>query len=88
MRFQFKTQNTCSQMIYFDLEDNVVSNIEFFGGCNGNLKAVSKLVAGKTVEEIEELLSGITCGPRPTSCADQLAQAVRAAQDHLEKEQQ
>ncbi|MBR5145472.1 MAG: TIGR03905 family TSCPD domain-containing protein [Clostridia bacterium] len=88
MRFQFKTQNTCSQMIYFDLEDNVVSNIEFFGGCNGNLKAVSKLVAGKTVEEIEELLSGITCGPRPTSCADQLAQAVRAAKNHIEQNPQ
>ena len=88
MRFQFKTQNTCSQMIYFDLEDNVVSNIEFFGGCNGNLKAVSKLVAGKTGEEIEELLSGITCGPRPTSCADQLAQAVRAAKNHIEQNPQ
>ena len=88
MRFQFKTQNTCSQMIYFDLEDNVVSNIEFFGGCNGNLKAVSKLVDGKTVEEIEELLSGITCGPRSTSCADQLAQAVRAAKNHIEQNPQ
>lgn len=88
MRFQFKTQNTCSQMIYFDLEDNVVSNIEFFGGCNGNLKAVSKLVDGKTVEEIEELLSGITCGPRPTSCADQLAQAVCAAKNHIEQNPQ
>lgn len=88
MRFQFKTQNTCSQMIYFDLEDNVVSNIEFFGGCNGNLKAVSKLVDGKTVEEIEELLSGITCGPRPTSCADQLAQAVRAAKNYIEQNPQ
>ena len=88
MRFQFKTQNTCSQMIYFDLEDNVVSNIEFFGGCNGNLKAVSKLVDGKTVEEIEELLSGITCGPRPTSCADQLAQAVRTAKNHIEQNPQ
>lgn len=88
MRFQFKTQNTCSQMIYFDLEDNVVSNIEFFGGCNGNLKAVSKLVDGKTVEEIEELLSGITCGPRATSCSDQLAQAVRAAKNHIEQNPQ
>ena len=88
MRFQFKTQGTCSQIIYFDLENNVVSNIEFFGGCNGNLKAVSKLVDGKTVEEIEELLSGITCGPRPTSCADQLAQAVRAAKKHIEQNPQ
>ncbi len=88
MRFQFKTQNTCSQIIYFDLEDKVVSNIEFYGGCNGNLKAISKLVDGKTVDEIEELLTGITCGPRTTSCADQLAQAVRAAQDHLDNNKQ
>ena len=78
MRFQFKTQGICSWIIYFDLENNVVSNIEFYGGCNGNLKAISKLMDGKTVEEIEELLSGITCGNRPTSCTDQLTKAVRA----------
>ena len=83
MRFQYKTQNVCSQIIYFDLEDNVVSNIEFYGGCNGNLKAISKLMDGKTVEEIEETLLGISCGARPTSCTDQLAKAVRAAADHV-----
>ena len=83
MRFQYKTQNVCSQIIYFDLEDNVVTNIEFYGGCNGNLKAISKLVDGKTVEEIEESLLGISCGGRPTSCTDQLAKAVRAAADHV-----
>ena len=83
MRFQYKTQNVCSQIIYFDLEDNVVSNIEFYGGCNGNLKAISKLMDGKTVEEIEESLTGISCGGRPTSCTDQLAKAVRAAADHV-----
>ena len=83
MRFQYKTQNVCSQIIYFDLEDNVVSNIEFYGGCNGNLKAISKLMDGKTVEEIEESLLGISCGGRPTSCTDQLAKAVRAAADHV-----
>ena len=83
MRFQFQTQDTCSKIIYFDLDDNVVSNIEFYGGCNGNLKAISKLMDGKTVEEIEESLTGITCGNRPTSCTDQLAKAVRAAKDYL-----
>ena len=87
MRFQFKTQGTCSQIIYFDLENNVVSNIEFYGGCNGNLKAISKLMDGKTVEEIEELLSGITCGNRPTSCTDQLAKAVRAGADFVADKQ-
>jgi uncharacterized protein (TIGR03905 family) len=63
------------------LEGNVVRNIQFTGGCNGNLKAISKLVDGMTVEQIEEKLLGNTCGRRPTSCADQLAKAVRQAYD-------
>ena len=57
----------------------MVSNITFIGGCNGNLKAIAKLVDGWTVEQIEEKLLGNTCGRRPTSCADQLARAVREA---------
>ena len=79
MRYEMPTEMVCSQLISFDLDDNVVSNIEFLGGCNGNLKAISKLVDGMTVEEIESKLLGNTCGPRPTSCADQLAKAVRKA---------
>ena len=65
----------------FDLDGDVVSNIEFIGGCNGNLKAISKLVDGFTVEQIEQKLLGNTCGMKPTSCADQLAKAVRKAYD-------
>ncbi len=84
MRHQYKTQYTCSQVISFDLDGDVVSNVEFLGGCNGNLKAISKLVNGMTVEQIESYLRGNTCGRRPTSCADQLAIAVREA---YEKEQ-
>ena len=79
MRYNYPTEMVCSQLISFDLDDNVVSNIEFTGGCNGNLKAISKLVNGWTVEKIEEYLLGNTCGRRPTSCADQLAKAVRKA---------
>lgn len=79
MRYEYKTKDTCSQMISFDIDGNIISNIEFYGGCNGNLKAVSKLVQGMTVEEVEDKLLGITCGRRPTSCADQLAKAVREA---------
>ena len=79
MRHDMPTQMVCSQMISFDLDDNVVSNLVFTGGCNGNLKAISKLVNGWTVEKIEEYLLGNTCGMRPTSCADQLAKAVRKA---------
>ena len=81
MRFNYPTEMVCSQLISFDLNDNVVSNIEFMGGCNGNLKAISKLVDGWTVEKIEEYLKGNLCGRRPTSCADQLARAVRKAYD-------
>lgn len=79
MRYEYKTKNVCSQIIRFDINDNVISNIEFYGGCSGNLKAISKLLEGATVEEIEQKLLGNTCGRRPTSCADQLAIAVREA---------
>lgn len=79
MRYEYKTENTCAQFITFDINGNVVTNIEFFGGCNGNLKAISKLLEGSTVEEIESKLLGNTCGRRPTSCTDQLAIAVRKA---------
>ena len=79
MRYEYKTENTCSQIISFDINGNIITNIEFYGGCNGNLKAISKLLEGATVEEIEEKLLGNTCGRRPTSCTDQLARAVRAA---------
>ena len=79
MHYEYKTQDTCSQLIQFDLDGNVVTNIDFYGGCNGNLKAISKLLEGATVEEITEKLLGNTCGRRPTSCTDQLAKAVQQA---------
>ncbi|MBO4914905.1 MAG: TIGR03905 family TSCPD domain-containing protein [Oscillospiraceae bacterium] len=79
MHHDYKTKNTCSQLISFDLNGDKVSNISFYGGCNGNLKAISKLVDGWTVDQIEEKLAGNTCGMRSTSCADQLARAVRSA---------
>ena len=79
MRFDYKTENTCAQMITFDIEGGVVTNISFLGGCNGNLKAIARLVDGWTADRIEQMLLGNTCGRRPTSCADQLAKAVRAA---------
>lgn len=85
MRYEYKTQYTCAQIIRFDIEGNIVRNIEFYGGCNGNLKAISKLLEGATVEEIESKLLGNTCGRRPTSCADQLAIAVRKAYNEINK---
>ena len=81
MHHDYQTEMTCSRMIGFDLDGDVVSNIQFLGGCDGNLKAISKLVDGWSVEKIEEYLRGNRCGPRPTSCADQLARAVRKAYD-------
>ena len=85
MRYSYPTQIVCSQVINFDLDGNVVRNIEFIGGCNGNLKAISKLVDGWTVEKIESYLLGNLCGVKPTSCADQLARAVRKAYDEQQK---
>lgn len=79
MEYCYKTQNTCSTEIKLDIEGNVVRNIVFTGGCNGNLKAIPVLVDGWTVEQIEEKCKGITCGRRLTSCVDQLACAVREA---------
>ena len=79
MNYQYKTKNTCSQLIDFDIEDDKITNVSFTGGCNGNLKAISILVNGMTVSQIEEKLKGNLCGTRSTSCADQLAIAVREA---------
>jgi len=89
MEYIYKTENTCSTEIKLDIEGNVVRNIVFTGGCNGNLKAIPILVDGWTVEQIEEKCKGITCGRRPTSCADQLALAVRKAyEESIEKNQE
>ncbi|MCR4819896.1 MAG: TIGR03905 family TSCPD domain-containing protein [Elusimicrobiales bacterium] len=85
MHFEYKTQDVCSQLITFDLEGNRVSNIVFYGGCNGNLKAIAKLTDGMTVEQIEAKLKGNTCGDNYTSCADQFAKAVRQALDSSQK---
>lgn len=79
MHYEYKTQDTCSQLITFDIDTDKITNIQFIGGCNGNLKAIQTLVDGWSVEQIEEKLAGITCGRRPTSCGDQLAKAVRKA---------
>lgn len=79
MRYTYKTRGVCAMKIDFDLDGNVVRNIRFLGGCDGNLKAISKLCDGMTVDEIERKLRGNTCGRKPTSCADQLARAVREA---------
>lgn len=79
MHYTYKTRLTCSSEISFDIEDNIVRNISFIGGCNGNLKAVSILADGLTTDELIAKCRGITCGRKPTSCPDQLATAVAEA---------
>ena len=79
MNYTYNTKDVCSTQINFRLEGDRVHDVRFTGGCNGNLKAIGILVEGMTVDEIESKLRGNSCGGRPTSCADQLAQAVRAA---------
>jgi len=77
--YQYKTKGTCSQMIYFDLEDNKVKNVQFLGGCNGNLKGIAALVEGMDIDEVISRVEGLKCGMKATSCPDQLAQALKAA---------
>ena len=81
--YQYKTKGTCSQMISFDLEDGKVKNVQFLGGCNGNLKGIGALVEGVDIDAVSELVEGIRCGMKPTSCPDQLAKALRAAKEQM-----
>ena len=80
MQFDYKTKGTCSQSIAFEIEEGKVKNVRFFGGCNGNLKGICSLVEGMDVDEVIARLEGTTCGMKPTSCPDQLAQALRQLQ--------
>ena len=79
MHYTYKPSGVCSKQIDFDIIGDVITNISFLGGCNGNLKAISKLCNGMTVSEIEQKLLGNDCGGKGTSCADQFARAVREA---------
>lgn len=79
MSYLYKTKGTCSSLIEVELEGDIVRNVKFTGGCNGNLQAIPKLVEGMTVDEVERRIAGIRCGMRNTSCGDQLANACRAA---------
>ncbi len=79
--YSYKTSGTCSRQIDVELDGDIIKSVQFYGGCNGNLQGMSKIVVGKTVDEVVQALSGIRCGMRPTSCPDQLAKALRAAQE-------
>jgi len=80
MQHTYKTQGTCAKAIIFDKDENgIITNVQFLGGCPGNLQAISKLVDGMSADKIASLLEGNLCGFKPTSCADQLAKAVKQA---------
>ena len=79
MQFEYKTKGTCSQRILFEIEDGILRNVQFLGGCNGNLKGIGSLVEGMPAQQVIDRLEGTTCGMKPTSCPDQLAKAIKEA---------
>ena len=83
MQFEHKTKGTCSQKIFFEIEDNKVKNVQFLGGCNGNLKGIGSLVDGMDIDDVIARLEGTTCGMKSTSCPDQLATALKNAKKQL-----
>lgn len=83
MNYTYRTSGVCSSQIDFEMDDNgKLHNVVYTGGCNGNLKAIGKLVEGKNADEIADILAGNTCGFNSTSCADQLSKAIRKAQEN------
>ena len=83
---EYTTSGVCARMISFDLDENDnIHNLGFLGGCSGNLRAISKLVEGKNAIEIANILGGNKCGPRQTSCADQLSKAILEAINYVEE---
>ena len=79
MEYVYKTQGTCSTNIELNVEDGVVKEVAFWGGCNGNLQGIARLVEGMDVQEVIDRVEGIHCGFKATSCPDQLAQALKTA---------
>lgn len=80
----YKTHGVCSREIHFKVDGNKITSLQYIGGCNGNTQGISRLIEGMDVDEAIKRLDGIHCGPRPTSCPDQLAQALKL----YKKEQQ
>ena len=79
MQYSYTTSGTCSREILFEIVDGKVRNVQYIGGCNGNLKGIGALIEGMDVNEAITRLEGITCGPKNTSCPDQLAKALKKA---------
>lgn len=83
MHYEHQNKGTCSRSILFDIEDGKLKNVQYIGGCNGNLKGISALVEGMDIDEVIARLEGTTCGGKATSCPDQLAQALKEAKASL-----
>ena len=83
MQFEHRTKGTCSQRILFEIDDGILKNVQFIGGCNGNLKGIGSLVEGMQVDDVIARLEGTTCGMKATSCPDQLAQALKKAKENM-----
>ena len=85
MHYEYRTHGTCSTRIDFDIEDGIVQNVTYTGGCNGNLQGISRLVEGMDIDEVIARTRGIRCGMKPTSCPDQLARALEQAKEQLDQ---
>lgn len=84
MTYTYKTRGTCSSQIKIDInDDKTIENVEFLGGCNGNLKGIGELVKGMTIDEVIDRLGGIKCGFKQTSCPDQLAKALKEIEEEF-----
>lgn len=81
MKYSYIPRGVCSTKLDFELDGDIVKNVQFSGGCNGNLKAISTLIEGMPAEEVAKKLSGISCGMKSTSCTDQLATALKKAME-------
>ena len=78
MKYRYQTSGTCSQMIEFEIENDVIMSVQFIGGCMGNTQGIASLVRGMKVDDVIAKLEGILCGSKGTSCPDQLARALKA----------
>ena len=74
---EYRPKGVCAQKITFEIEDNKVRSVSFYGGCNGNAQGIARLVEGMDVEEAISRMEGIRCGFKPTSCPDQLTKAIK-----------
>lgn len=85
--YSYKTHGTCSRQIDVELDGDIIKEVKFYGGCNGNLNGISKIVEGMTVEQVEKVFSGVKCGSRSTSCPDQLVKALKEAITYAQEQE-